>query len=171
MLCLLIIFYYVSFKSVILGLVCADVAHGQRRGRRPGRRQQFRRGRQDAVPPADGYAGAEAPVDSYGAGAADEAIPTYADEGALDTYADASDAQDTYAAADPAADAAAAELAALESNIPGIPGEDYPIFAEVPETAFLCDGQVDGGKLMTILSISLIKEFNTNNRMCCNKIL
>ena len=149
--------YYVSFKSVILGLVCADVAHGQRRGRRPGRRQQFRRGRQDAVPPADGYAGAEAPVDSYGAGAADEAIPTYADEGALDTYADASDAQDTYAAADPAADAAAAELAALESNIPGIPGEDYPIFAEVPETAFLCDGQVDGGKLMTILSISLIK--------------
>jgi hypothetical protein len=130
---------------VILGLVCADVALGQRRGRRPGRRQQFRRGRQDAVPPADGYAGAEAPVDSYGAGAADEAIPTYADEGALDTYADASDAQDTYAAADPAADAAAAELAALESNIPGIPGEDYPIFAEVPETAFLCDGQVDGG--------------------------
>ena len=28
-----------------------------------------------------------------------------------------------------------------------IPGEDYPIFSEAPETAFLCDGQVDGGKL------------------------
>ena len=33
----------------------------------------------------------------------------------------------------------------LEENIPGIPGDDYPIFAEVPETSFLCDGQVEGG--------------------------
>ena len=33
----------------------------------------------------------------------------------------------------------------LEEAIPGVPGEDYPIFAEVPETSFLCDGQVDGG--------------------------
>ena len=33
----------------------------------------------------------------------------------------------------------------LEETIPGVPGEDYPIFAEVPETSFACDGQVDGG--------------------------
>merc|ERR1719474_1251135 len=33
----------------------------------------------------------------------------------------------------------------LEETIPGIPGDDYPIFADVPETSFLCDGQVDGG--------------------------
>ena len=33
----------------------------------------------------------------------------------------------------------------LEENIPGIPGDDYPIFAEVPETSFFCDGQVEGG--------------------------
>merc|ERR1712106_67859 len=33
----------------------------------------------------------------------------------------------------------------LEEAIPGVPGDDYPIFAEVPETSFLCDGQVDGG--------------------------
>ena len=33
----------------------------------------------------------------------------------------------------------------LEEVIPGIPGDDYPIFAEVPETSFFCDGQVDGG--------------------------
>merc|ERR1712223_1348940 len=33
----------------------------------------------------------------------------------------------------------------LEETIPGVPGEDYPIFAEVPETSFVCDGQVDGG--------------------------
>merc|ERR1712107_666536 len=44
----------------------------------------------------------------------------------------------TYGGEDPA-------LAALASNIPGVPGEDYPIYAEVPETAFSCEGQVDGG--------------------------
>ena len=33
----------------------------------------------------------------------------------------------------------------LEEVIPGIPGDDYPIFAEVPDTSFICDGQVDGG--------------------------
>merc|ERR1712128_240446 len=33
----------------------------------------------------------------------------------------------------------------LEEAIPGIPGDDYPIFAEVPETSFLCDGKADGG--------------------------
>jgi len=33
----------------------------------------------------------------------------------------------------------------LSTTIPGTPGSDYPIFAEVPETSFLCDGQVDGG--------------------------
>merc|ERR1712012_1261976 len=36
-------------------------------------------------------------------------------------------------------------LAMLQSAVPGVPGEDYPIYAEVPETAFTCDGQVDGG--------------------------
>ena len=33
----------------------------------------------------------------------------------------------------------------LEEGIPGIPGDDYPIFAEVPDTSFFCDGQTDGG--------------------------
>merc|ERR1712027_163696 len=32
----------------------------------------------------------------------------------------------------------------LQGAIPGVPGEDYPIYAEVPETAFACDGHVDG---------------------------
>ena len=36
-------------------------------------------------------------------------------------------------------------LAMLEKAVPGIPGEDYPIYAEVPESGFSCDGQVDGG--------------------------
>jgi len=33
----------------------------------------------------------------------------------------------------------------LEVNIPGTPGQDYPILAEVPDTGFSCDGQVEGG--------------------------
>ena len=33
----------------------------------------------------------------------------------------------------------------MEENIPGVPGDDYPIFAEVPETSFFCDGLVEGG--------------------------
>jgi hypothetical protein len=54
----------------------------------------------------------------------------------------------TYEAGSGAGDAKAGEedaLAALAANIPGIPGEDYPIYAEVPESGFACDGQVDGG--------------------------
>ena len=34
----------------------------------------------------------------------------------------------------------------LEKSIPGVPGQDYPILAEVPDSAFTCEGQVDGGK-------------------------
>merc|ERR1719495_693630 len=33
----------------------------------------------------------------------------------------------------------------IEDAVPGVPGDDYPIFAEVPPTSFLCDGQVEGG--------------------------
>merc|ERR1711936_785932 len=33
----------------------------------------------------------------------------------------------------------------LEENIPGVPGDDYPIFAQVPDTSFVCDGLVEGG--------------------------
>ena len=33
----------------------------------------------------------------------------------------------------------------LEETIPGVPGDDYPIFAQVPDTSFLCDGQSEGG--------------------------
>ena len=33
----------------------------------------------------------------------------------------------------------------LMNAVPGVPGEDYPIYGDIPETAFSCDGQVDGG--------------------------
>ena len=29
--------------------------------------------------------------------------------------------------------------------MPGNPGEDYPIYAEVPDTSFTCEGRVEGG--------------------------
>ncbi|XP_040582479.1 uncharacterized protein [Lepeophtheirus salmonis] len=42
-------------------------------------------------------------------------------------------------------DAAAGGNGEGESPIPGVPGEDYPIYNEVPETSFSCEGQVEGG--------------------------
>ena len=57
-------------------------------------------------------------------------------------YGAASSAVPVYGGAD---DAANDPLAALQGSIPGVPGEDYPIYAEVPETGFSCDGQIDGG--------------------------
>merc|ERR1712203_372861 len=35
-------------------------------------------------------------------------------------------------------------VAGLEKNIPGTPGEDYPIFAFPPDTGFDCDEQIEG---------------------------
>ena len=108
-----------------LCLCLAELSSAQR-GRRGGRRQggrrrghqgASRRGRQEAA--AGGY---DAPLDDVPVYAGSDAVPTY--EGG---------------AADDA-------LAALGNSIPGVPGEDYPIYAEVPETGFSCEGQVDGGK-------------------------
>merc|ERR1712077_42800 len=67
--------------------------------------------------------------ESAGGYSAPEEVPVYG----------ASDAVPTYEAAGDDA------LAALGNSIPGVPGEDYPIFAEVPESGFTCEGQVDGG--------------------------
>ena len=68
--------------------------------------------------------------------------PSYAEEEQATYEGD----QDAAASEDSAADDAAADpLAMLMKSVPGIPGEDYPIYAEVPETGFSCDGQVDGG--------------------------
>ena len=38
------------------------------------------------------------------------------------------------------------EIDDLTNSIPGVPGDDYPILAEVPELSFTCDGRVAGGK-------------------------
>ena len=53
--------------------------------------------------------------------------------------------QDTYQGAASSPEATDSNLAMLEKAVPGVPGEDYPIYAEVPESGFSCEGQVDGG--------------------------
>merc|ERR1712072_1079249 len=63
------------------------------------------------------------------------------EEAPLDAYAQPAYGEDLDTAASDVAD----PLKMLQGAIPGVPGEDYPIYAEVPETAFACDGQVDGG--------------------------
>merc|ERR1712106_695472 len=84
--------------------------------RRGGRAQSFRRGRDGSA--AGDYS---PPQQEY---SADTGVASYG--GA-------------------ASDAANDPLAALSSSVPGVPGEDYPIYSEVPDTAFSCDGQIDGG--------------------------
>jgi hypothetical protein len=82
-----------------------------------GRQQKVQTRRQQVAAPPLGYA------------AVDD-IPAYGDaSNAIPFYGTASDLG----------------LKALTRNIPGVPGDDYPVFAEVPETAFTCEGQVDGG--------------------------
>jgi len=114
-----------------------------RRPGRQGRNRAFRRGRTEdleAAPPTYAAAADPAyapPVEETTAAFLEydypvEEVPTYEAAAPIDAYGASDDP------ADP-------NLAMLEKAVPGIPGEDYPINAEVPETAFSCDGQVDGG--------------------------
>jgi len=43
----------------------------------------------------------------------------------------------------------------LLQSIPGTPGTDYPILAEVPETKFDCGGQIEGGSYFFLNSCIL----------------
>merc|ERR1712018_724688 len=102
--------------ALVLALALGVVSGDGLGGHAHGRSHSARRsGRQEA--PAVGY---EQPPAEYGA-----------DQAGYDADAAASDAD--------------AALAMLQGSIPGVPGGDYPIYAEVPESGFACDGQVDGG--------------------------
>merc|ERR1719245_853952 len=110
-------------SSCILALVLLGVASAQRAGRRGQRPRAGRQGGGYSAPADGGYsAPANDPQPAYGGGAQD----VY--QGAASSPAGSDD-----------------NLAMLEKAVPGIPGEDYPIYAEAPETGFSCDGQVDGG--------------------------
>merc|ERR1711981_1528387 len=108
--------FYLILGLIGFTLASPDGFGRQQHGRQGRRGRAHRRGRQEEL-------GAE-PLGAYGA--ADAPLDSYGAESELDAKA-------------------AAELAALEANIPGVPGEDYPIYSEVPESGFTCDGQVDGG--------------------------
>ena len=80
-----------------------------------------------------------APV-AYGAPSEiEETLAGYGDDG-LEAQASALDESlaDAQGGGDP--------LDMLMKAVPGIPGEDYPIYAEAPETSFTCEGQVNGGE-------------------------
>merc|ERR1712106_1211862 len=106
--------------------VLAFALVGASMAQRGGRRSQRPRGGRDGT----GYAAPAASDNSY---AAPDAQPAYGGD------------QDVYQGAASSPAGSDSNLAALSSSVPGVPGEDYPIYSEVPETAFACDGQVDGG--------------------------
>ena len=152
--------------------------HGRRHGRRQsriGRRRggrAFRRGRQDdALAPVNSYGGEIGPVEDplvdelvdYDAGVSadyDAGLPAVDSGAPLDNYVGGAAPTDGFGddfgaglGDDPLGGGAGGDsnLAMLEKSVPGIPGEDYPIPSSVPETAFACDGQVEGGKVTGIL--------------------
>ena len=91
---------------------------GQRRGNRRGNgRQQGQQGRQGRQEEAQ--AGYGEPLEEYAAASEQQAEAHEGDHQGLDW---------------------------LLESVPGTPGDDYPILAVVPKTAFSCDGQVEGGK-------------------------
>lgn len=82
------------------------------------------------------------PLSGYGVGGGNDAAfagdaAGFADAGGLD--AQASDLSET------SADAPSDPISMLKDSVPGVPGDDYPIYAEAPETAFTCDDKVNGG--------------------------
>ncbi len=127
----------ISIPAFVVAGALADGLHGHGRqgrarsnggsnGRRPVQQRQqqqqfFRSGRQE-----------------------DAQLPAYTDDGAQGDDAAAAPIAN-YGANDAGVGAGDDNLAMLEKSIPGVPGQDYPILAEVPDSAFTCDGQVDGG--------------------------
>ena len=111
-------FFSLIFTCTTSTALAIVAVQGQRQGRRGGRRQGGQRqGRQE-----DLDAGYGAPQAEYG------------------VQADASSLSESHEGGHEGLDW-------LLNSVPGTPGEDYPILAEVPETAFSCDGQVEGGKI------------------------
>jgi len=120
------------FVVVLAGLLGAASAAPDKLpvGRRSGRQSDTGYG----APPETGYGSPDGEAE-------DAALAGYGDEG-LDAQA----SDDSLAFAEGGDDPSGADpLDMLMKAVPGIPGEDYPIFAEAPETSFSCDGQVNGG--------------------------
>ena len=106
-----------------------------RQGRRGGRQEELDAGY--GAPAERGYGAPSEPIEEVIDLRAEENLPSYEEE-PLETYGDLDGAASEAREAD-------AGLDMLMKSVPGIPGEDYPIYSEAPETAFACDGQVNGG--------------------------
>jgi len=106
-----------------------------RQGRRGGRQEDLDAGY--GAPAERGYGAPSEPIEEVIDLRAEENLPSYEEE-PLETYGDLDGAASEAREAD-------AGLDMLMKSVPGIPGEDYPIYSEAPETAFACDGQVNGG--------------------------
>jgi len=102
-------------------------------GRRGGRQLDTGYG----APAERGYGAPSEPIEEVIDLRSEENLPAYEEE-PLETYGDLDGAASEAREAD-------AGLDMLMKSVPGIPGEDYPIYSEAPETAFACDGQVNGG--------------------------
>jgi len=142
---------------VILVIGFVTLSSGQRfRGRQGRQGQGYLAPAADDVDtsylaPAPSDEEAVAPADNYGA--ASEVEEEYIDDyDPSDVPEDQAAPLDNYGVDQPAYEGEAADAAGedmglkmLMTSVPGVPGEDYPILADVPETAFSCEGQVPGG--------------------------
>ncbi|XP_059091672.1 uncharacterized protein LOC131887156 [Tigriopus californicus] len=166
---------FILILALLVAGAIADGRQHQRQNRRfRGSRQfgrggrAFRRGRQDAAAPVSSYGAASAPLPPLDNAPIDDyAIDDYATTGDYDyetpipplapvapvaplgqysSNGGANGVTNGGAFGDDAlAGISDSNLAMLEKAVPGVPGQDYPIYASVPETPFTCDGQVEGG--------------------------
>ena len=90
----------------------------------------------------------------------DNLIPTYGAD-LLPSYSE----QATYNDLGAAATAPMSGEDMLRMSVPGNPGEDYPIYAEVPDTAFLCDGQVGHSLNSQLLMGRVVKSISHQSSM------
>ena len=123
-------------------------------GRRGGRQLDTGYG----APAERGYGAPSEPIEEVIDLRSEETLPAYEEE-PLETYGDLDGAASEAREAD-------AGLDMLMKSVPGIPGEDYPIYSEAPETAFACEGQVNGGNksihfLLLALALLLLTRSTT----------
>lgn len=144
-------------RCFILTLTLVALAHGLPQQRQP---QIQRGGRQSSTNYGAPDAAASAPAVYGGPAPGGEELIERADDEAQASYNNNIEAQASELDQRQAGGAASAggrqgegdaegaggdPIAMLKDSIPGTPGEDYPIYAEAPETKFSCDGQVNGG--------------------------
>ena len=146
--------HLIKISLAVVAVLFASESSAQRR--RAGRIGRLRGGRQ--LDTGYGAPEEETPETLYGAPSEEvvdvraEELPSYAEEEPLETYNDLD--ADASALEGKSADSG---LDMLMNAIPGIPGEDYPIYAEAPETEFSCEGQVNGGKCFDIPALHVFK--------------